>query len=160
MHDVMKKQREARRKIIRQWTRLPKDRRQSMEEILNSPGPPRGRTKTCSSAVVAIHMRRSWDGYCHVLISSKRPSPLHINCPDDGQTSLCAGPFTGHGAAQVKPAVTVVHRSRLAHYFVMLSGFKTRPSAAARRISASCCAHACSRPAYPPRRWCSYNCFI
>ena len=33
MHDVMKKQREARRKIIRQWTRLPKDRRQSMEEI-------------------------------------------------------------------------------------------------------------------------------
>jgi hypothetical protein len=50
-----------------------------------------------------------------------------------------------------KPAVTVVHRSRLAHYFVMLSGFKTRPSAAARRISASCCAHACSRPAYPPR---------
>ena len=33
MPDVMKKQREARRKIIRQWTRLPKDRRQSMEEI-------------------------------------------------------------------------------------------------------------------------------
>jgi phosphatidylserine/phosphatidylglycerophosphate/cardiolipin synthase-like enzyme len=33
MHDVMKQQREARRKIIRQWTRLPKDRRQSMEEI-------------------------------------------------------------------------------------------------------------------------------
>ena len=33
MSDVMKKQREARRKIIRQWTRLPKDRRQSMEEI-------------------------------------------------------------------------------------------------------------------------------
>jgi hypothetical protein len=33
MHDVMKKQREARRKIIRQWTGLPKDRRQSTEEI-------------------------------------------------------------------------------------------------------------------------------
>ena len=33
MPDVMKKQHEARRKIIRQWTRLPKDRRQSMEEI-------------------------------------------------------------------------------------------------------------------------------
>ena len=33
MHDVMQKQREARRKIIRQWTRLPKDRRQSMEAI-------------------------------------------------------------------------------------------------------------------------------
>ena len=33
MHDVMQKQREARRKIIRQWTRLPKDRRESMEEI-------------------------------------------------------------------------------------------------------------------------------
>ena len=33
MPDVMKKQHEARRKIIRQWTRLPKERRQSMEEI-------------------------------------------------------------------------------------------------------------------------------
>ena len=33
MADVREKQREARRKIIRQWTRLPKDRRQSMEEI-------------------------------------------------------------------------------------------------------------------------------
>ena len=33
MLDVREKQREARRKIIRQWTRLPKDRRQSMEEI-------------------------------------------------------------------------------------------------------------------------------
>ena len=33
MPDVMKKQREARRKIIRQWRRLPKDRRQSMAEI-------------------------------------------------------------------------------------------------------------------------------
>jgi hypothetical protein len=32
MPDVMKKQREARRKIIRQWTMLPKERRQSMEE--------------------------------------------------------------------------------------------------------------------------------
>ena len=33
MPDLREKQREARRKIIRQWTRLPKDRRQSMEEI-------------------------------------------------------------------------------------------------------------------------------
>ena len=33
MPDVREKQREARRKIIRQWTRLPKDRRQSTEEI-------------------------------------------------------------------------------------------------------------------------------
>ena len=33
MRDVMTNQREARRKIIRQWTRLPKDRRQSMEAI-------------------------------------------------------------------------------------------------------------------------------
>ena len=33
MHDVMKKQREARRKIIRQWAKLPKDKRQSMEAI-------------------------------------------------------------------------------------------------------------------------------
>ena len=84
MHDVMKKQREARRKIIRQWTGLPKDRRQSTKRFLNSPGPPRGRTRTRSSAVVAIRMRRSWDGYCHALISSERPSPLHITSPDDG----------------------------------------------------------------------------
>ena len=33
MRDVMTNQREARRKIIHQWTRLPKDRRQSTEEI-------------------------------------------------------------------------------------------------------------------------------
>ena len=33
MHDVMEKQREARRKIIRQWAKLPKDKRQSMEGI-------------------------------------------------------------------------------------------------------------------------------
>ena len=33
MKDVMKKQRQARRKIIRQWTALPKDKRQSMEQI-------------------------------------------------------------------------------------------------------------------------------
>jgi hypothetical protein len=29
----MKKQREARRKIIRQWTALPRDKRQSVEQI-------------------------------------------------------------------------------------------------------------------------------
>jgi hypothetical protein len=33
MKDVMKKQRQARRKIIRQWTALPRDKRQSMEQI-------------------------------------------------------------------------------------------------------------------------------
>jgi hypothetical protein len=33
MPDIMKKQREARRKIIRQWTMLPRDKRQSIEEI-------------------------------------------------------------------------------------------------------------------------------
>ena len=33
MPDVREKQREARRKIIRQWEKLPKDKRQSMEEI-------------------------------------------------------------------------------------------------------------------------------
>ena len=33
MRDVMTNQRETRRKIIRQSTRLPKDRRQSMEAI-------------------------------------------------------------------------------------------------------------------------------
>jgi hypothetical protein len=33
MPDVIKRQREARRKIIRQWTKLPRDKRQSVEEI-------------------------------------------------------------------------------------------------------------------------------
>jgi len=33
MPDVMEKQCEARRKLIRQWAKLPKDRRQSMEAI-------------------------------------------------------------------------------------------------------------------------------
>jgi hypothetical protein len=33
MKDVMKKQRQARRKIIRQWTALPWDKRQSVEHI-------------------------------------------------------------------------------------------------------------------------------
>ena len=33
MPDVMEKQREARRKIIRQWVKLPKDKRESMEGI-------------------------------------------------------------------------------------------------------------------------------
>jgi hypothetical protein len=33
MPDVIKRQREARRKIIRQWTKLPRDKRQSIEEI-------------------------------------------------------------------------------------------------------------------------------
>jgi hypothetical protein len=33
MPDIREKQREARRKIIRQWAKLPKDRRQSKEAI-------------------------------------------------------------------------------------------------------------------------------
>jgi hypothetical protein len=33
MLDVVKRQREARRKIIRRWTKLPRDKRQSVEEI-------------------------------------------------------------------------------------------------------------------------------
>jgi hypothetical protein len=33
MPDVMKKQREARRKIIRQWSMLPRGKRQSIEDI-------------------------------------------------------------------------------------------------------------------------------
>jgi hypothetical protein len=33
MPDLREKQREARRKIIRQWAKLPKDKRQSMEGI-------------------------------------------------------------------------------------------------------------------------------
>ena len=107
MHDVMQKQREARRKIIRQWTRLPKDRRQSMEEISEFARTAAQQNENAFVRSRRDRMRRSWDGYCHVLISSERPSPLHINCPDDGQTSLRAGPFTGHGAAQVKPAAAV-----------------------------------------------------
>jgi hypothetical protein len=45
--------------------------------FLNSPGPPLSRTRKHSSTVVASRMRRSWDGYCRVLIS-ERLSPLHI----------------------------------------------------------------------------------
>jgi hypothetical protein len=33
MAEVMKRQREARRKIIRQWTMLPKNKRQTVEQI-------------------------------------------------------------------------------------------------------------------------------
>jgi len=33
MPDVLKRQREARRKIIRQWRRLSRDKRQSIDEI-------------------------------------------------------------------------------------------------------------------------------
>jgi|GEM_PF-2462920 hypothetical protein len=33
MPNVMKKQRETRRRIIRQWTMLPSDKRQSIEQI-------------------------------------------------------------------------------------------------------------------------------
>jgi hypothetical protein len=33
MEDVMKKQRQARRRIIRQWIALPRDKRQSVEQI-------------------------------------------------------------------------------------------------------------------------------
>ena len=33
MKDVMKKQRQARRNIIRQWTALQRDKRQSVEQI-------------------------------------------------------------------------------------------------------------------------------
>ena len=33
MPDVRERQREARRKFIRKWTKLPKDKRQSMERI-------------------------------------------------------------------------------------------------------------------------------
>lgn len=33
MNEVMKKQRHARRRIIRQWAALPRDKRQSVEQI-------------------------------------------------------------------------------------------------------------------------------
>src|SRR6478609_9638226 len=83
MPDVMKKQREARRKIIRQWTRLPKDRRQSMAEISEF-----ARTAAQQNENAFVRSRRdpyvrSWNGYCRLLIRSERPCPLHINCPGD-----------------------------------------------------------------------------
>ena len=53
MPDVMKKQREARRKIIRQWTRLPKDRRQSMEEVSEF-----ARTAAQQNEKAFVHSRR------------------------------------------------------------------------------------------------------
>ena len=53
MHDVMKKQREARRKIIRQWTRLPEDRRQSTEEISEF-----ARTAARENENAFVHSRR------------------------------------------------------------------------------------------------------
>ena len=53
MHDVMTKQREARRKIIRQWTRLPKDRRRSMEAISEF-----ARTAAQQNENAFVHSRR------------------------------------------------------------------------------------------------------
>ena len=63
MPDVMEKQCEARRKIIRQWRSFRRIDGSLWRRFLNSPGLPRSRTRTHSSAVVAVRMRRSWDGY-------------------------------------------------------------------------------------------------
>ena len=45
MPDVMKRQRETRRKIIRQWMRLSKDKRQSINEISHGSADQRGSKK-------------------------------------------------------------------------------------------------------------------
>jgi len=53
MKDVMKKQRQARRKIIRQWTALPRDKRQSMEQIAAY-----AKTAAQQNENVFVHSRR------------------------------------------------------------------------------------------------------
>lgn len=77
MPDVREKQREARRKIIRQWAKLPKDKRESMEGISEFARTAAQQNENAFVRSLAIRIRRSWDGYCRVLIS-ERLSPLHI----------------------------------------------------------------------------------
>ena len=80
MHDVREKQREARRRSFVNGRSFRRINGSLWRGFLNSPGPPLSKTRKHSSAVVAIRMRRSWDGYCRVLIS-ERLSPLHIPSP-------------------------------------------------------------------------------
>jgi hypothetical protein len=54
MKDVMKKQRQARRKIIRQWTTLPRDKRQSVDQIAAF-----AKTAAQQNANAFVHSRRS-----------------------------------------------------------------------------------------------------
>jgi hypothetical protein len=63
MKDVMKKQRQARRNIIRQWTALPRDKRQSVEQIA-AYAKTAAQQNENSSTAVAIRTRKSWAGYC------------------------------------------------------------------------------------------------
>jgi hypothetical protein len=54
MPDVMKRQRETRRKIIRQWIRLSKDKRQSINEISAF-----AKTAAQQNANAFVHSRRN-----------------------------------------------------------------------------------------------------
>jgi hypothetical protein len=77
MQDVMKRQREARRKIIRQWMRLSRDKRQSIDEISAFAKIAVQQNENASFIVAAIRMRRSWGGYCLLrIVGPDRPS-LH-----------------------------------------------------------------------------------
>ena len=71
MKDVMKKQRQARRKVIRQWTALPRDKRQSVEQIAAF-AKMASRTRAHSSTAVAIRIRKSWRGFCRAPASERR----------------------------------------------------------------------------------------
>jgi hypothetical protein len=53
MPEVMKKQREARRRIIRQWAMLPRDKRLSMEQIAAF-----ARTAAKQNESAFVHSRR------------------------------------------------------------------------------------------------------
>jgi hypothetical protein len=53
MKEVMKKRRQARRSIIRQWTTLPRDKRQSLDQIAAF-----ARTTAHQNASAFVHSRR------------------------------------------------------------------------------------------------------
>jgi hypothetical protein len=77
MPDVMKRQREARRKIIRQWMRLSRDKRQSIDEISAF-----AKIALQQNENAFVHSRRNpyekiMGGYCLVrIVGPDRPS-LH-----------------------------------------------------------------------------------
>jgi hypothetical protein len=53
MREVMKKQRQARRRIIRQWTTLPRNKRQSVDQIAAF-----ARTSAHQNESAFVHSRR------------------------------------------------------------------------------------------------------
>lgn len=74
MPDVREKQREARRKIIRQWAKLPKDKRESMEGISEF-----ARTAAQQNENAFVRSRR--DPYQKImgwLLPRAHLCPLHI----------------------------------------------------------------------------------